>query len=91
MAMIPCPQCGAEYDAAELSCPRCGLTSTEAPAVVTGAGRDAGPTEGAPFEALETELRAALAPRLLLVSLLGHGGIERSIWLATPPSSATWS
>jgi len=85
MAMIPCPQCGAEYDAAELSCPRCGLTSTEAPAVVTGAGRDAGPTEGAPFEALETELRAALAPRLLLVRLLGHGGMG-TVYLARDPA-----
>jgi len=85
MSTYACPRCGAEYDAGEVSCPKCGLSFSETPTVVTDANRDDGLADGAPFGALESELRAALAPRLLLVRLLGHGGMG-SVYLARDPA-----
>ena len=76
-----CPKCGTKFDPEAKQCSNCGAATPSATTVASG---DIPSATDADLEALESELREAIAPGLQLVNRMGQGGMG-TVFLARDP------
>ncbi len=76
-----CPKCGTKFDPEAKQCSNCGAATPSAPTVASG---DIPSATDSDLEALESELREAIAPGLQLVNRMGQGGMG-TVFLARDP------
>ncbi len=77
-----CPKCGTKFDPEAKQCSNCGAATPSATTVASG---DIPSATDSDLEALESELREALAPGLQLINRLGQGGMG-TVFLARDPA-----
>ena len=76
-----CPRCGVRLDPDVKKCSACGASTPGATTVASGEVPGSGDSD---LQALESELRDALAPGLQLIQRMGQGGMG-TVFLARDP------